>query len=67
MTGDGSTRKVAAASSPDDMARYVAAIAAAADPNGTMDGATAQSLAAIIDAAREAERQAWGGDATGAA
>ena len=29
MTGDGSTRKVAAASSPDDMARYVAAIAAA--------------------------------------
>lgn len=127
MTGDGSTRQVAAASSPDDMARYVAAIAAAADPNGTMDGATAQfrdlarltatgdrlavlgatnrvsedclrlcavpaaspaaaenkvrflaimagwawprrpALAAIVDAAREAERQAWGGDATGAA
>ena len=127
MTGDGSTRRVAAASSPADMARYAAAVAAAADPNSVMDVATAQfrdmarlaaagdrlavlgavngvaegclrlcavpaaspataenkvrfltimagwawprlpALAAIIDVAREAERQAWGGDVGGAA
>ena len=127
MTGDGSTRQVAAASASADMARYAAAVAAAADPNGVMDAVTEQfrdlarltaagdrlavlgatnrvsegclrlcavpaassaaaedkarflaimagwawprrpALAAIIDAAREAERQSWGGDVTGTA
>lgn len=127
MTGITPTRRSTAVPAPADVARYAAAVAAAADPDGTMDRATERfrdmahltdvgdrltalgaangvaedclrlcavpaatasaaenkirflaimsgwawprrpALAAIIDAAREAERRAWGGDLTGAA
>lgn len=127
MTGDGPPRRIAPAPAPADTTRYAAALAAAADPNGVMDGATERfrdmarsaaagdrpavlaaadgvaesclrlcaapaaspgaaenkvrfldimagwawprrpALAAILDAAREAERRAWGGDVAGVA